>query len=279
MSKNKETDNLKDHMADSEFIPIEDLVYAPLYALAQSNQQLRAHIVEAIKSMGHTEQVNKEEIIHLSHVNIAYDQVNQEAEGYSVDNMQVQVPILSIVPMNQLNVDKAEISFSTEVKAAEDKENNDMSIYARICSPSQRDSDFLPKITYKLQINSLPATEGILRLIDLLSSNQVAKKLNTRPVAITGDLGSDEQKAMLAEKKKLKAKMNRLKQLYQKIDDMISEQDKLRQLSDEHFVDDTYDFDRDKYLMAQSNIVNRIMEYQEKIMNLEIKFGLDHDYE
>ena len=31
--------------------------------------------------------------------------------------------------------------------------------------------------------------------------------------------------------------------------------------------------------MAQSNIVNRIMEYQEKIMNREIEFGLEKDYE
>ncbi len=276
MSKKEES---KNQVAESEFIPIEDLVYAPLYALAQSNQQLRAHIVESIKTMGYTEQQNKEEIIHLKHINLAYDQVKQEADGYSVDNLQVQVPIMSIVPMQQLNVEKAEITFSTEVKAVEDKEFSKTNIYARMCSPTQRESDFLPKVTYKLQVNSLPATEGILRLIDSLSSSQVAKKLNTRPVAITGDFGSEEQKEMLRESKTYKAKISRLKQLYQKISDLIAEQEKLRQLSDEHFIDDTYEFDKDKYLMAQSNILNRIMEYQEKIMNLEIKFGLEHDYE
>lgn len=31
--------------------------------------------------------------------------------------------------------------------------------------------------------------------------------------------------------------------------------------------------------MAQSNIANRIMAYQEKIMNREIEFGLEKDYE
>ncbi|MDE7161232.1 MAG: DUF2589 domain-containing protein, partial [Anaeroplasmataceae bacterium] len=199
--------------------------------------------------------------------------------GYSVDNLQLELPLLYIIPMNQLNVDKAEIDFSTEVKAVVDKENQKTQIQARICSPSQRESDFLPKVSYKLQVQSLPATEGILRLIDSLSSSQVAKKLNTRPVAVTGDWGSDEQKRVLNETKKLKAKMNRLKQLYQKISDMIAEQEKLSQISQDCFVEDTYDFDKDKYLMAQSNIVNRIMEYQEKVMNLEIKFGLDHDYE
>lgn len=280
--KTKEQEATKEstgNVIDSDFIPLEDLVYAPLYALAKSNQQLKSTIIESIKSMGKAEHTNKEEIIHLDHMNIAYDQVKQDEEGYSVDNLQLEVPLLSIIPMNQLNVDKAEIDFSTEVKAVVDKENQKTQIQARICSPSQRESDFLPKVSYKLQVQSLPATEGILRLIDSLSSSQVAKKLNTRPVAVTGDWGSEEQKRVLNETKKLKAKMNRLKQLYQKINDMIAEQEKLSQISTDCFVEDTYEFDKDKYLMAQSNIVNRIMEYQEKVMNLEIKFGLDHDYE
>ncbi len=280
--KTKEQEATKEstgNVIDSDFIPLEDLVYAPLYALAKSNQQLKSSIIESIKSMGKAEHANKEEIIHLDHMNIAYDQVKQDEEGYSVDNLQLEVPLLSIIPMNQLNVDKAEIDFSTEVKAVVDKDNQKTQIQARICSPSQRESDFLPKVSYKLQVQSLPATEGILRLIDSLSSSQVAKKLNTRPVAVTGDWGSEEQKRVLNETKKLKAKMNRLKQLYQKINDMIAEQEKLSQISTDCFVEDTYEFDKDKYLMAQSNIVNRIMEYQEKIMNLEIKFGLDHDYE
>ncbi|MDE6655879.1 MAG: DUF2589 domain-containing protein [Anaeroplasmataceae bacterium] len=280
--KTKEQEATKEstgNVIDSDFIPLEDLVYAPLYALAKSNQQLKSNIIESIKSMGKAEHTNKEEIIHLDHMNIAYDQVKQDEEGYSVDNLQLEVPLLSIIPMNQLNVDKAEIDFSTEVKAVVDKENQKTQIQARICSPSQRESDFLPKVSYKLQVQSLPATEGILRLIDSLSSSQVAKKLNTRPVAVTGDWGSEEQKRVLNETKKLKAKMNRLKQLYQKINDMIAEQEKLSQISTDCFVEDTYEFDKDKYLMAQSNIVNRIMEYQEKVMNLEIKFGLDHDYE
>ncbi len=280
--KTKEQEATKEstgNVIDSDFIPLEDLVYAPLYALAKSNQQLKSSIIESIKSMGKAEHANKEEIIHLDHMNIAYDQVKQDEEGYSVDNLQLEVPLLSIIPMNQLNVDKAEIDFSTEVKAVVDKDNQKTQIQARICSPSQRESDFLPKVSYKLQVQSLLATERILRLIDSLSSSQVAKKLNTRPVAVTGDWGSEEQKRVLNETKKLKAKMNRLKQLYQKINDMIAEQDKLSQISTDCLVADPYDFDKDKYLMAQSNIVNRIMEYQEKIMNLEIKFGLDHDYE
>lgn len=264
---------------DNDFIPLDDLVYAPLHALAQSGHRLRAQIVDAIKSMGTSKQSGQEETIHLNNINIAYDQLHPEEEGYSVDSLQVQVPLLSIVPVTNLNVEKAEIDFSTEIKAVNNEETGETKISARICAPSQRDSDFLPKVSYKLQISSIPATEGLLRLTDALSSSQVAKKMDSRPVAISGDLGSDDQRNMLLKTKKLKAKISRLKQLHQKISDMIAEQERLHQISKDAFEDDTYEFDRDKYLMAQSNVVNRIMEYQEQIMNMEIKYGLEKDYE
>lgn len=265
---------------DNDFIPLDDLVYAPLHALAQSNHRLRAQIIEAIRAMGCSRQNGQEETVHLNNMNIAYDQLRPEAdEGYSVDSLQVQVPLLSIVPVANLNVEKAEIDFSTEIKAVNNEETGVTGINARICAPSQRESDFLPKVSYKLHISSIPATEGILRLTDALSASQVAKKLDTRPVAVSGDLGSDEQKSVLLETKKLKAKISRLKQLHQKISDMIAEQERLHQISKDAFEEDTYEFDKDKYLMAQSNVVNRIMEYQEQIMNMEIKYGLDKDYE
>lgn len=264
---------------DNDFILLDDLVFAPLHALAKSNQQLREHIVEAIRSMGTSKQNGQEEIIHLNNINIAYDQVRAEAEeGYSVDNLQLQVPLLSIVPMTNLNVEKAEIDFSTEVKAVMNQETGEAKINARICSPSQRDSDFLPKVSYKLQVSSIPATEGIMRLTDSLSTNQVTKKLDTTPVVDNGDLGSEEQKALIQETKRLRVKIGKLKQLHQRIADMIAEQERLHQISMDAFEEDTYDFDKERYLMAQSNIINRIMEYQEQIINKEILYGLENDY-
>lgn len=264
---------------DSDFIPLDDLVYAPLHALAKSNQQLRAQVVDAIRSMGTLKQNGTEETVRLNNMNIAYEQVRPEGEeGYSVDNLQLQVPLLSIVPITNLSVEKAEIDFSTEVKAEKGEEGK-CGITARICSPEQRESDFLPRVSYKLQISSLPATEGILRLTDMLSSNQIAKKTDTTPVAVDGNLGSNDQKNIWQEVSKMKAKMKKLKQLYQKITDMITEQERMQQISRETFEEDTREFDRDKYLMAQSNIANRIMQYQEKIMNKEIEFGLEKDYE
>lgn len=264
----------------SDFIPLDDLVYAPLHALAKSNHQLQAEIVGAIRGMGISRQIGEEEVIHLNNINIAYDQIRPEGEeGYSVDKLQVQVPLLSIVPVMNLGVEKAEIGFSTEIKAVKNEKTGETKINARICSPSQRESDFLPKVSYKLQITSIPATEGILRLTDALSANQVAKKTDTTPVAIGGDMGSEAQKNTVQKVRQLKAKISRLKQLHQKITDMIAEQERLHQMSRNALAEDTHEFDREKYRRAQLSIVNRIMEYEEEIMNLEITYGLDKDYE
>lgn len=265
---------------DNDFIPLDDLVYAPLHALASSNHKLRAQIVDAIRELGTSRQDGQEEIIHLNNINIAYDQVRPEGEeGYSVDNLQVQVPLLSIVPVTNLSVEKALINFSTEVKAVNDKETGETKINARICAPSQRDSDFLPRVSYNLRVTSIPATEGILRLTDALSTNQVAKKTDTTPIVLNGDLGSGEQKELIQKNKQLRAKVNKLRQLHQKISDMMAEQERLHQISKDAFSEDTYEFDKDKYLMAQSSIINRIMEYEEQIIDKEILYGLENDYE
>ncbi len=265
---------------DNDFILLDDLVYAPLHALAKSNHQLRAEIVSAIRDLGTSRQNGQEEVIHLDNINIAYDQIRTEGEdGYSVDNLQVQVPLLSIIPVTNLGVDKAEISFSTEVKAVNNKETGETKINARICSPSQRESDFLPKVSYKLQISAIPATEGIMRLTDALSTNQVAKKTDTTPVAASGGLGNEEQKNIIQKNKQLRAKIGRLRQLYQKISDMIAEEERLHQISRDAFEESVYEFDKDKYLMAQSSIINRIMEYEEQIIDKEILYGLERDFE
>ncbi len=263
---------------DSSFIPLDDLVYAPLYALAQSNRQLRAQVVETIKSMGTLRRSGTEETVQLENLNIAYEQVRQEGdEGYSVDNLLMQVPLLSIIPMANLSVEKAEIDFSAEVRV-EREESGECRIMARICSPEQRESDFLPRVSYRMRIGSLPATEGVMRLADTLSANQIAKKLDTTPIAVDGSLGSNDQKHTWQEVSGLRAKVKKLKQLYQRITEMITEQERMEQTGREAFAEMVREFDRDKYLMAQTNIANRIMEYQERIMNREIEFGLEKDY-
>lgn len=272
-------DKPSESYVNDEFLPLDELVYAPVQALANSNRQLQSQIIELLKSTGTVRQDGSEEIIQLDSLNIAYEQVRPEAEDeYSVDNLQLKLPLLSVIPLSNLKIDEAEIDFSVEVRA-ESGRDGDYALSARICSPEQRDSDFLPRVCYQLKLGSIPATEGILRLTDLLGNNPVAKQTDTTPINVTGSPGSEEQKTIRMKCLALRNKIQRLKQLYKKVSDMMAEQERMYQISKSAFEDHVYDFDEDKYRMVQGNIANRIMKYQTEIMDLEITYGLEHDYE
>lgn len=264
---------------DQEFIRLEELVYAPLHALVASNQQLRTEVLNTVRSMSEVRQQGKEEILQLEKMKIGYDQIRKEEDdNCRIDNLQMQLPLLSVIPLTSLSIEKAEISFSAEV-CVSSEQKGDPVVKARICSPEQRESDFLPKVSYSLQVGSVPAAEGILRLTDQLSANPVVSQTDITPVNIKGTPGSQEQKLVYKEIDKLKTKVKRLKGLFQRVQKMLQEQEKLYQISKDGFSENAYDYDRDKYLMVQTNIMNRIMKYQTQIMDMEIACGLEKDYE
>lgn len=273
-----------DGKEQSDFIPLEDVVYAPLYALAQSNQQLRIQMIDAIENMGTVRQSGQDKVVHLDNISIAYDRVSPAGEdGCSVDNLQVQVPLLSIVPLTNLNVERAEIDFSAEVRAEKGREENCV-ITARICAPEQRKGDFLPRVRYKLNVRSLPATEGILRLTDLLNTDQIVKKIDATPLAIDGALSSDEHKTARKEIDLMKAKVRKLQKLHRKVSDMLQEQDDGMQTAQTSLKRGGMpkageSSDSGKYAAARSAIEDRIRSYQEQILNKELELGLEKDYE
>ncbi len=258
----------------SDFILLDDLVYAPLHALAKSNQHLRNHVVESIKSLGSTRQEGTEEIIQLNNMNIAYNQIHPDSEGYSIDNMQLEVPLLSIVPVTNMNVEKAEIDFSTEVLVIK-KKDGEYSINGRICSPEQREGDFLPRVTYKLSVNSIAASEGLMRLTDILNTNQVARKRNVVPMTPDGKLGTEAQAEWQQSLSDRRMKIKKLRKLYRKVTDMIEEQEKLYEIGRDTCENDTYTYDKDRFRQAQSDIMNEIMELKEEIMAEEVRYELE----
>lgn len=278
MADREENEGEEAEYQDNRFIRLEELVYAPLHALVKSNQQLRSEVLETVRSMATVRQQGQEEIVQLNHMNIAYDQIRKEEEdNCRVDKLQMQLPLLSLVPLTGLSIEKAEIHFAAEVCVDGEQEEN--VVKARICSPEQRDSDFLPKVQYHLQVGAVPASEGILRLTDLLSANQVVQQTDTTPVGVQGKHGTEEQKQIWKEIDRLRAKVKKLKQLYQKVQHMLEEQERVYQISKDGFMENAYDYDREKYAMVKTNIMNRILKYQTRIMDLEIAYALDHDYE
>lgn len=273
----KNNDKDRETILDSDFVNLDDLVYAPLHALAESNHKLRSEIINNIQNMATVDNGNNEPIYHLKWINIAYDQVRADVDdSYSVDKLQVQMPLLSIVPVTNLGIEEAEIKFSAEVRTQENMEKTERKFEARVCSPEQRDSDFLPRVSYRMRVKSIPATEGIMRLIDSLSANQVAKKLDSQIISPNGSSASDKQKEEMATLNELKSKVTTLKQLYAKVTDTLNEMEQLKKIKPASTVDKS-EYNKSFFEDRKEAIVNEILKYQNEIMRKEIACVISED--
>lgn len=245
------------------FMPLNELVYATIQALEDSNLRLNNHAIKAIKSFGKEKIENKEDVIELENIRIAFDQIHSDNDdGYCVDNMQLDIPLLSLVSINNMAVKSAEISFSTELYV-ETSADGQKSINARVAAPEPRDSDFLPRANYIIRVASTPATEGLMRLSDILNSNQVAKKSDSTPVSMSGKLVDAEQKENWKKLNTLKTNVKRLKRLYEKITELIADQKKAA-------ADET-ELDTASFEEKRKDIIKKIIELEGQIAELESK--------
>lgn len=170
-NKTKTTDADK-HYLTGEFMRIEDLLYAPLQALSISNQNLRKQVIDEIKSMSEEKGTDEHPVYLLDNLNVAYKQFRRDENNlFRKDTVEMTVPELSIVPISGLNVKEAEIDFTAEVCSV--VIDGESTLSARVCSPGTRDSDDLPKMVCKMKIESIPATEGEMRIIDTINSSKL----------------------------------------------------------------------------------------------------------
>ena len=272
---NKEKNNgskRQETILDSDFVNLDDLIYAPLHALAESNYKLRSEVINNVQNMATVDNGNDGTIYNLKNINIAYDQVRADVDySYSVDKLQVQVPLLSLVPVTNLGIKEAEIEFSTEVRTQENIEKKERKFEARVCSPEQRNSDFLPRVSYKVKVKSIPATEGIMRLIDSLNANQVVKKMESQIISANGNSTNDKQKVEMAALNELKSRVTTLKQLYAKVNDILDEMEQLKKIKSPSDTNKS-EYDKTFFEGRKKAIVDEIIKSQDEIMRKEISY-------
>lgn len=260
----------KNAYIDNDFIRLNDLVYAPLEALADSNIQLQRSALQAIQEMGTVKQDGEETVIHLNNTNLAYEHIKPEqGDGYSVENIQLQVPTISLVPFSSLNVQKAEIGFSTEIRVVNNKEK-EYQINARICSPEQRESDFLPKVSYKMKVESIPATEGLLRILDMLGTSHVAKQLESRTLSTDGDVQSEDMQLLYQEKAEIRSRIRELKKLHNTISKRMSQIQNMSDSLEKEMSEDVSE-KMDTLRNVKTEIVQEIMHLELELTEKDVQ--------
>ena len=269
MAENQHPDeSSKTKVMDNDFMPLQELVYASLQALEESNIRLHNHAINTIKRLTSNTATNADDIIHLKNLSLAFDQIHPDDDGYCLDKMQLDIPLLSIISLTNLAIEKAEIDFSAEICTEIDNDGKKV-INARVTSPEQRDTDHLPHISYKITVASEPGTEGLLRITDIMNTNQIARKTDSTPVSLSGELADKSQKKNWKEINHLKTNVKRLTRLYSKISEIFSAQKNIRQGMSNN--DKAALLDEQKFEEYKNTIGESIIKFQNQIAELETK--------
>lgn len=267
----------KERRYESQLIPLEELVYASIQPLAASNQRLQMHILEQIQAVSQVEQREDQKVAHLKNLNVSYDKIRPDGEDASrLERVELQLPLLSIVPLSQLTVEKANVEFHAEIATETDEQGN-THLRGRASAPKDRKNGCLSRISYQIELKSIPAAEGLMRLTDLLDVSPVARGMDQTPLDSNGQPRSQEEQVLLAQVREKQEKIRQLQRLYKKVQDLSAEQERLSQLCEGTCYRQAHEQEFKFAQTAQNEMLRRIIEEQEELIRLEVEHELGQD--
>jgi len=155
------------------FLPIDELIFAPINAIKEANISLSNGILKQIAIFSDTENENTDiSVMKLKNIKFLYDKIKSTEYGKLKETIGLTVPTASIIPLSALQINSSVIKFNIEVKSNYD-ENNNFSLIGKNAPEKIRKSDFIPKIHFNIKTESAELPEGIARLIDVLDTNQI----------------------------------------------------------------------------------------------------------
>lgn len=225
MSRSRKKDDTNEFenntTTENKFTDLKDLVEAPLLAVAGSNVTLGKSIMDYIQTSGTQTTIYNEKVTVLENINLGYQQVKQgDNHTQVIEDMALQVPLLSIMPISNLQIKKAKIDFNAEVRGVED-ENHNIHYQARVCAPESRSTDYLSKIHFEIEVESSDMNEGMARCMDVLNLHQIPKKIDARPTDATGNVLNAQKKENFEKKNQLNQEINSTNIAVKKLEDFI----------------------------------------------------------
>jgi hypothetical protein len=202
-------------------LELKDLVYAPLRAASDANIRLSAGIVDFLASTGDlSRDANGKAVVQLKTIQMLYEQLRTDSMDNTVaDSIGLEVPLLSIYPLSSLKISKTKVAFDAEIRSFS-VTDGDVKIYTQVCAKNERDGANQARVSYKIELDSAPISEGLARFIDTLNTQAIPKLMSSKPVDNSGrrlsgtELEEYERQAEFrARENKLLAKLNDLKEL------------------------------------------------------------------
>lgn len=177
-------------------IPIEALIGGPLQAACKANIMLAKSTAEFIEKVGFELDQDGKPNDKIRMANFVYEKPNQKDNGdYTIDKVHVDIPLISIVPIPNLQIDTINILFDMEVAFSSiEKEETEtdsefdplkekVKIHGKISShkDNTRKSDFGAKYHFDIHASNAGIPEGLARVMDLFAQAVVPKKIVQEP--------------------------------------------------------------------------------------------------
>jgi hypothetical protein len=275
MDTKKTSNNHSTERKNNSIIELKELVYAPLQAISDANLRLSTNIVEFLSSTGDLVTDKDGNLTAQLHsIQMQYKQLRTDVDGNTVaDHIGLEVPLLSIYPLTSLKVSKTKISFNLNVNNMKSEENS-VKIYAQFCAKKQRQTANAACINFDVELESVPASEGLARFVDLLNANMTPKRIATEILDDEGYVLTGEKRkiyedriAILERETEINNKLNEIRRL------LRSKNKTLRTLTggmdyDEYIENMNYG-DKEQENAEITELCNSIKEYRSIRENLE----------
>lgn len=210
----------------NNFINLDELVYTPLRAISQSNINLSGSVMDLISSTGDINPTDENNTIHLKTVNLAYEQINNDSmNGKTIEEVGLKIPLVSVLPITNLQIKKTKLNFDAEIKKIHrDNKNNKYIMESRVCASSKqrRKDDGLPKLSFEIELKSVPISEGMARIVDILNANPIPQILSSKQVDDRGEIVVGEEAEYYQKMKLLKSKEARINRISDKLTSLIA---------------------------------------------------------
>ena len=183
-------------------------------------------MIDLIASTGNINPTDTDNTIHLKTINLAYEQINNDSmNGKIIEEIGLKVPLVSMLPITNLQVKKTKLSFDAEIKRVhKDNKNNKYIMESRVCSKSKqrRKDDGLPKLSFEIELESVPIPEGMARIVDVLNANPIPEILSSKQLDDKGEVVVGEEAAYYNKMKALKLKETKINRTADKLTALIT---------------------------------------------------------
>jgi hypothetical protein len=176
-------------------LPLDMWIVAPLMATARGNAALAEATLEYVRSIAfeNTDDPNSGPRVLTFNVERKYKKPTED--GFGSEILQIEAPVLALLPIPALLIDEVQIEFSTSItqiksetesKSAESsvsseekksgllpgsqKSEKQLSGGLSVQSENTRKSDYRSTYTFKLRASQQEVPEGMARLTDMMTS-------------------------------------------------------------------------------------------------------------